>query len=126
MSDDQPEKIFYIGTHADDDPERAALPFVMANAALAMDIQATVCLQGAGVYLAVKGYVDNMLKPGGFPPMNKLISDFLELGGRLMVCVPCIEARGIDESRDLVEGAQAGAAGTFNLEAMASNAVFVY
>ena len=43
---EQTEKILYIGTNAGDDPEKAAMPFVMANAALAMDIEATVCLQG--------------------------------------------------------------------------------
>lgn len=126
MSDNQPEKILYICTHAGDDPERAAMPFVMANAALAMDVHATVCLQGSGVYLALKGYARTMLPPGGFPPMTKLLSDFIELGGQLLVCVPCIKERGIDESLDLIEGARTTAAGALNLEAMSSKAVFVY
>ena len=67
------EKIFYIGTHAGDNPEKAAMPFVMACAALAMDIKATVCLQGDAVYLEKKGYVDNMLPSGGFPHIKELI-----------------------------------------------------
>ena len=70
------EKILYIGTHGGESPEKAAMPFVMANAALAMDIKATVVLQGNGVYLARKGYVDNMLPSGGFPPMAKLMKVF--------------------------------------------------
>lgn len=120
------EKIMYFCTHAGDDPEKAAMPFVMANAALAMDIEATVVLQGNGVYLARKGYSDNMLPSGGFPPVKKLVADFIELGGNLRVCVPCIKERAIDEKTDLIEGAVTTAAGALNIEAMAANAVFVY
>lgn len=119
------EKIMYITTYAGENPEKAALPFVLASAALAMDIKATVCLQGNGVYLARKGYMEMTLNGGGFPPMKKLITDFFELGGRMMVCVPCIKERNIDES-DLIEGAETTAAGAVNIEAMESKAVFVY
>lgn len=119
------EKIFYIATHAGDDPEKAAMPFVMACAALAMDIKATVCLQGNGVYLAQKGYVDTMLPSGGFPHVKELVQNFLELGGNLGVCVPCIKARNIPET-DLIDGAKTTAAGAVNVEAMESDAVFVY
>lgn len=126
MSDQAVEKIMYIGTNAAEDPEKAAMPFVMANAALALDIQATICLQGNGVYLAHKGYVEKMPPPGGFPPMQKLLSDFLELGGKLLVCVPCIKDRNIDEESELVAGAQTTAGGAINIEATESKAVFVY
>jgi len=126
MSDEQTEKILYFGTHACENPEKAAMPFVMANAALAMDMEAVVVLQGNGVYLAQKGYAEKMTKPGGFPPVAKLRNEFLELGGRLMVCVPCIKERNIDETTDLVEGAKTTAAGALNVEATESKAVFVY
>jgi predicted peroxiredoxin len=120
------EKIMYFCTHASDNPEKTAMPFVMANAALAMDIKAMVVLQGEGVYLAKKGYVDNMMKPGGFPPLSKLVQDFLELGGELKVCVPCIKERNINESTDLIEGAETTAAGALTVEAIEADAVFVY
>ena len=122
----QEEKILYICTIGGEEPEKAAIPFVMACAALAMDIKATVVLQGNGVYLARKGYTDNMLKPGGFPPLSKLITEFMELGGKLLVCVPCIKERNIDEANDLLPGAQTTAAGALNIEAMESKAVLVY
>jgi uncharacterized protein len=120
------EKIMYFCTHASDNPEKAAMPFVMANAALAMDIKAMVVLQGDGVYLAKKGYVDNMMTPGGFPPLTKLVQDFMELGGELKVCVPCIKERNINESTDLIEGAETTAAGALTVEAIEADAVFVY
>jgi uncharacterized protein len=120
------EKILYFCTHAGDDPEKSAMPFVMAVAALAMDVKATLVLQGNGVYLARKGYVDNMLPPGGFPPLKKLVKDFIELGGKLLVCVPCIKERNISEETDLIDGAQPTAAGALNIEAIESDAVMVY
>ena len=126
MTSEPTEKILYIGTKAGDDPEKAAMPFVMANAALAMDMEATVCLQGNGVYLAQKGYTDTMMPPGGFPPLKKLVSEFIELGGKLLVCVPCIKHRNINEATDLIAGAQTTAAGALNVEATESKAVFVY
>ena len=119
------EMILYFGTSAGEDPERAAMPFVMAIAALAMDVKATVCLQGNGVNIAKKGYVDTMLPSGGFAPLKKLLPDFLELGGELKVCVPCIKERNIEES-DLVEGAETTAAGELNIKAIEADAVFVY
>jgi uncharacterized protein involved in oxidation of intracellular sulfur len=125
MTENKEEKILYIGTCGGDDPEKASMPFVMACAALAMDIKATVVLQGNGVYLAQKGYVDKMLPGGGFPPMKELLASFLELGGELKVCVPCIKERNIDES-ELVEGFQTTAAGALNVEAIEANAVMVY
>jgi uncharacterized protein involved in oxidation of intracellular sulfur len=126
MSDQAVEKILYFATCAGDDPEKAAMPFVMANAALAMDIEATVCLQGNGVYLALNGYTDKVMPPGGFPPLSKLVTEFIELGGKLLVCAPCIKERNIDEAADLIEGSTITAAGALNILAMECKAVFVY
>ncbi|MGD9239688.1 MAG: DsrE family protein, partial [Desulfobacterales bacterium] len=96
------KKILYIGTRADDDPEKAAMPFAMACAALAMDIKATIALQGNAVYLAQKGFAEKVLPGGGFPLIKELLFNFMELGGELKVCVPCIQSRNIEAS-ELVE-----------------------
>jgi predicted peroxiredoxin len=125
MAENKEEKILYIGTWAGEDPEKASMPFVMACAALAMDIKATVVLQGNAVYLAQKGYVDEMPPGGGFPPMSELLTNFLELGGELKVCVPCIKSRNIEES-ELVAGSKTTAAGALNIEAIEAQAVMVY
>lgn len=123
--EEKQEKVMYICTYGGENPDKAHLPFVMANAALAMDIKATVVLQGNGVYLAQKGYIDHILPGGGFPSLNELMSSFRDLGGKLLVCVPCMKARNIGES-DLIDGAQTTAAGALNVEAIESHAVLVY
>ena len=124
MSEKQ-EKILYTGSFAGEEPEKASMPFVMANAALAMDVNATIVLMGPAVYLAKKGYVETVLPGGGFPPLKKLLSDFLEFGGQLKVCVPCIRGRNIDES-DLIEGAEIIMAGAVTIEALEADAVITF
>jgi uncharacterized protein involved in oxidation of intracellular sulfur len=125
MVGNKSQKILYIGTHAGEDPERACMPFALANAALAMGIKATVVLQGHGVYVAKKGYVDNMLPGGGFPAMRELLDSFLEMGGQLKICSPCIKERNIEET-DLIKEAQTTGAGALNVEALEADAMLVY
>jgi len=119
------ERILYTASHAGEDPEKASMPFVMANAALAMDVKATVVLMGHAVHLAQKGYLDTVLPGGGFPPLKKLVTDFLEFGGQLRVCVPCIRGRDISES-DLIEGAETVMAAAVTTEALEADAVMTF
>jgi uncharacterized protein len=119
------EMVMFICTHAAENPEKAAIPFVMASAALAMDVKALIVLQEDGVYLAQKGYAEHVTKPGGFEPLSKLMTDFLELGGELKVCVPCIKARNISEA-DLIDKAQTTAAGQLITDSLRADSVFTY
>jgi predicted peroxiredoxin len=125
MTEEKQEKILYMCTCGKDRSEKAHIPFVLANAALAMDIQATIVLQGDGVGIATPGYVDTMPPGGGFPPLKELLASFMEQGGKMWVCGPCIKSRNIAES-DLIEGAEVTAAGSVNLEAIEADAVFVF
>jgi predicted peroxiredoxin len=124
MSEEKTEKIVYITTFAGENPEKASLPFVLANAALALELDAVVALQGTGVYLAKKGYLDNVFA-AGLAPLKELVTDFLRDGGRLLVCVPCIRERKIEES-DLIEGAQPTAAAQLTLEMISADATVTY
>jgi uncharacterized protein involved in oxidation of intracellular sulfur len=118
------EKIIYITTHAGEDPERASLPLVLANAAQAMEVDALVVLQGTGVYLAKKGYVEHV-HAAGLAPLKELLDNFVEAGGKLLVCVPCMQQRNINES-DLIEGAEPTAAGSLTMEILSAKATLVY
>lgn len=118
------EMVIYIATHAGEDPERASLPFVLGNAALAMDIEAIVALQGTGVYLAKKGIIENIFA-AGLPPLQELVSNFMELGGKLWVCSPCINERKIAQA-DLIEGAEIMAAAKLTQALLESSAALVY
>ncbi|GAB6905605.1 DsrE family protein [Desulfosarcina cetonica] len=119
------EKILYLSTHGDENLDKACLPFVLANGALAMDVKATIILQANAVVFAKKGFAETVPASGGFPPMQKLLSDFIELGGTIQVCGPCIKERGITPE-DLIDGAAVTAAGQVNIAALEADAVFVY
>jgi predicted peroxiredoxin len=121
---EQPEKIVYIATHGAENPEKASLPFVLANAALALDIQAVVALQSTAVNLAKEGCLQHVFA-AGLPPLQELVNSFLEGGGRLLVCVPCIRERKLEES-DLIKGAEPTAAAKLTLEFLTANATLVY
>lgn len=118
------EKIIYILTHAGEDPERASLPFVLASAAQVMEVDAVIALQGTAVYLAKKGYLEHVFA-AGLPSLKDLVENFLDQGGKLLVCVPCIRERKIDES-DLIEGAIPTAAAALTQEILSANATLVY
>jgi predicted peroxiredoxin len=124
MTEAAEEKIVVVATHGAEDPERATLPFVVANAALAMDVKAVICLQGNAVTLAVKGGGD-AVSAGGFPPLKELMASYFAQGGQLLLCTPCIKSRNITADM-VVEGASAVAAGRVVTECLESKAVLNY
>ncbi|MCB2188439.1 MAG: DsrE family protein [Deltaproteobacteria bacterium] len=118
------EKIIYIVTKGGENPEMCTLPFVLGNAALAMEVEAVVALQGPAVSLAKDGCLQHVFA-AGLPPLKGLVESFLADGGRLMVCVPCIRERKIDEA-DLIEGVEMMAAAKLTSEILSANATLVY
>src|SRR4030065_120280 len=75
------KNIIIIATHGGEDPERATIPFVMANAALATEMDVTVILQTTGIWLAVKDYASHV-RAEAFPPLDQLMKDFREMDGK--------------------------------------------
>lgn len=118
------EKLVIMVTHGPDDPELATIPFVMAAAALASDVQVVVGFQAEGVRLAQRGCADNVQAPE-FPPLTKLMTDVHELGGLMLVCGPCVKSRNIEAST-LVDGAEIVAAGRFIAEVTSATNSLVY
>jgi predicted peroxiredoxin len=97
------DKLVIIGTHGEENPELAILPFVMACTATASEMDPVVVLQGPGVWLARKGYAKT-ISVSSFPALDELMDAYLESKGRLLICAPCINKRDIDPE-ELVEGA---------------------
>ena len=118
------EKLTFMVLHGPEQPEHATLPLVMACAALASDVEVVIGFQADGVELVRSG-VANTIEAPGFPPFRKLLADFQELGGKLLVCGPCIKSRGITTS-DLIDGAEVVAAGRFVAEITSSTNSLVY
>jgi predicted peroxiredoxin len=91
-------------THAKDDPERATLPFVMANVAANADQPAIVLLTIDGVWLATRGYCEDIHKEG-LPPLKDVMQSFVAAGGQIWACGACTKPRSITEA-DLIPGAK--------------------
>ena len=98
-----PGKFCVSLTCAKDDPDRATVAFVVANAAVASDKEVVVFLSTEGVRLGVKGYADDVAEEG-FAPLKDLMTNFASAGGKIYVCSPCFKRRKLDET-NLVPGA---------------------
>jgi uncharacterized protein len=118
------EKLVIMVTHGPDEPELATIPFAMAGAAVASDVEVVMGFQGEGCLLVKKGVADTVSAPE-FAPLGGLMETIQELGGRMLVCSPCVKSRGLSED-DLVEGAEIVAAARFVAEVASATNSLVY
>ena len=118
------EKIVIISTVGTSNPEKATLPFVLATAALATDVEATVILQSDAVELARQG-VAGTIRAKGLLPLEELLNSFMELDGKLLLCSPCVKEREIGQD-ELIDQARLIAAGTVVTEILSAKSVVTY
>ncbi len=118
------KKLVIVVTTGPEDPEKATIPYVVANAALAMDVQVTMVLQAKGVLTATKGVYEHIISPG-LKPLKELVEGIIPLGGKIFVCIPCIEERKISKD-DLVDGCELVKAGKLVHEVMTADQVMSY
>jgi predicted peroxiredoxin len=90
-------------TSAKNDPDKATVAFVVANAAAASEQETVMFLSVEAVRLCQQGYADDIAEEG-FAPLKDLIANFVKAGGKVWVCSPCFKRRKLDESK-LIPGA---------------------
>lgn len=117
-------KLLIISTVGPENPEKASLPFVLATASQALDVEVTMFLQSSAVMLAKQGEAAK-IKTEGFQAFKEMLDIFLEMGGKLYLCSPCLALRqiGLDE---LIDGVEIGAAGTLVVSVMGASKVVTY
>jgi uncharacterized protein involved in oxidation of intracellular sulfur len=118
------EKLVIISTTGPENQEKATLPFVIATAAQTVDVKVVVILQASAVLLAKKGNSGNVNAPG-LMPLEKLMETFIELGGELLLCSPCIKERHIKDE-ELIAGTKIIAAGAVVEEVLTATSVLTY
>lgn len=101
-------KVGFVMTHANDDPELATIPFMLATTAMTMETDPVIILQGEAVRLAVKGCAENC-NAEGMPDLESLFAGIIGAGHEIMVCSPCMLKRGITDE-DLRDGVFIGGA----------------
>ncbi len=104
---DQSKVVVNLAT-GHEDAERVTVAFLVANAALEKGRPVAMFATKEAVRLGVPGYAD-AIEAAGSPPLARLFGQFAELGGELLLCPICFNARRLDESA-IVPGARLGGA----------------
>ena len=115
--------VLFVSTHFDDNMEIATMPWAVGNAALAEEKEVAIFLQGLAVRQAKKGETKGLRFPP-FPSLDTLRESFLEAGGKIYVCAPCMNAHAIEKSELIEEAEVAGAA--FLMQLAEGSIVFTY
>lgn len=121
---DKKEKLVFICTHGPEDAELATIPFVLATAAQASDVDVLIGFQASGVLLVQQGIAEHIFAPG-FPPLKELLDIYTEAGGELYACGPCVNSRHLTQA-EFVAGAKVVNAATFVKEFTEATNVLVY
>ena len=91
-----------------EDGERVTVALLVAGAALDQGRQVTMFLTKEAVRLALPGYAQ-VVACDGCPPVARLLEQFTEGDGQMLVCPVCFNARKLDEN-DLAPNARLGGA----------------
>jgi predicted peroxiredoxin len=91
-----------------DDAERVTVAFLVAGAALEKGKQVAMFLTKEAVRLGLPGYAE-AVACDGCPPVSKLLAQYEEGGGELLVCPICFNARKLDEGALVANARLAGA-----------------
>lgn len=86
-------------THAQDNPDKATVGFVIALAGAVSGVDTLVFLSTEGARLSQRGAAD-AIHEAGFAPLATLMADFTAAGGTIWVCGSCFRRR--DLSPDLL------------------------
>ena len=101
-------KLLIHASRGAEDPERATLPFIIANNAAIAGQETVVMLTIEGVRLATEGGADPV-QHEGLPPLRDVMQELVANGGQVWACQSCTKPRGIGEE-DLIDGARIAAA----------------
>ena len=118
------EKLVIICTVGAENPEKATLPFVLATAAQANNVNAVIILQSSAVSLAKKGVAETIIAKD-LLPLKNLMDSYINEWGVLNVCTSCLESREIT-SEDLVVGSQIIDASNVVAEILSAKSVVTY
>lgn len=125
MSETKKENIVYVLTKGAENPEIVLLSFMHAVGAMTMDVEAKLVLMATAVNLAKKGAAKH-IRYEGLKPLDELLTNFLEMGGKLYLCTPCFKGRCYNEKTDLIEQAEPIAAAFYTQMLLDANAVVSY
>jgi predicted peroxiredoxin len=108
-----------------DDAERVTVAFLVGGAALAQGKQVAMFLTKEAVRLGISGYGEGVACEG-CPPLARLVQQFADGGGELLVCPICFSSRKLDEGALVPNARLAGASPLWEWIGESAVAVFSY
>lgn len=103
MSEER-QKLVYVLNDGAERAEKVLTALALANIGITMESDVTILLFGEATRLAYKGYGETVHSIDRLP-MAKLMRDFLDNGGKVKICGPCIKSRQVDPSM-LIDGVE--------------------
>lgn len=103
MSPDGSRVVINLAT-GHEDADRVTVAFLVAVAALEKGRPVAMFATKEAVRLGVPGYAE-AIESAGAPPVDRLSAQFEELGGELLLCPICFNARKLD-AEQLTAGAR--------------------
>ena len=108
------KKLLYVQTSGINTPQRLYSPFILAQTALAMNVEPTIYFLGEGVTVVKKGEAEK-IKIGNFPSLKDVIDETLRQGIKLLICQQSAQLFGEKLTPDdFVDGSKIVGAATLN------------
>ena len=90
MTENKSGLLIILTTGAEDRGNRATLAFAMGVSALISGVEATIYMTVSGAFWSRQSAVKTA-HIAGFEPLSVYVNQFIEAGGRILVCSPCNE-----------------------------------
>lgn len=108
-----------------EDPERVTVAFLVGGAAVQRGEVAAMWLTKEAVRLALPGHAEAVACEG-CPPLSRLLDQYTDGGGELLVCPICFNARKLDENAMVANARLVGATPMFDWIGDDDAAIFSY
>jgi uncharacterized protein len=123
---DNKKKILYVQTSGPESPERQYSPLILAQTAIAMDIEPTVYYLGFGLKVLVAGEAEK-IKIGEFPALKDVMQQAVHQGVKIMACQQSMQLfQGEISSADIMKDAVIAGAATLNDLALEADAILTF
>lgn len=120
------KKILYVQTSGPANPERQYAPLILAQTAMAMDIEPIIYYLGFGLKILLKGEAE-IIKIGEFPTLKEVMQQAVSNGVKIMACQQSMQLFGGEISpADLTEEAIVAGAATLNDLALDADATLTF
>ena len=120
------KKILYVQTSGIGTPERLYSPLILAQTAVATELEPTVYFLGLGLQVLLKGEAEK-IKVGNFPTLKEVLEQTAAQGVKILACQQSMQLYGETIGpADLIDEAVIAGAATLNDLALEADGVLSF